>query len=191
MLIYRSESYTDEKLIELIRDYDDRGAFDELYNRHWKYLFTISFNILRDRDDSLDICQSIFLWVWEHRKTLNIKTSVKGYFYSSVKYKIANFIRSGKIRENFFDELQHVDTESFQENALEVKELKALIIQLVNDLPQKCKEVFQLSRYENLTHKQIADRLGISEKTVDDHILRALKKLKIPLNRLASIFLLL
>jgi RNA polymerase sigma-70 factor (family 1) len=191
MFRYNLESVTDEKLIELIRDDEDRAAFDELYNRHWKYLFTTSFNILRDRDESMDICQVVFLWLWEHRQTINIKTSIRGYLYSSVKYKIANFIRSGKVRASFFDELKRVDITSFQENELEVKELQILIVQLVNDLPQKCKEVFQLSRNENLTHKQIADKLGISEKTVDDHILRALKKLKTPLNRLASIFLLL
>lgn len=188
---YNLESSTDDKLIELIRETDDREAFDELYNRHWKYLFTVSFNMLRDRDESMDICQVVFLWLWEHRQTLNIKTSIRGYLYTSVKYKIANFIRKGKVRESFFDELKRVDIDSFQENELEVKELKILIASLVNDLPDKCKEVFQLSRNENLTHKQIAEKLGISEKTVDDHILRALKKLKTPLNRLASIFLML
>lgn len=182
-------TFTDDKLIELIRDHDDRGAFDELYNRHWKYLFTAAFNTLRDREDSLDICQTVFLWLWENRRKVNINTSVRGYLYSSVKYKIANFIRSGKIRNSFFDEMQRVDVESFSQNELEVKELKNLIGQLINDLPQKCKEVFQLSRNENLTHKQIADKLGISEKTVDDHILRAIKKLRAPLNRLASLFL--
>nr|WP_121272282.1 RNA polymerase sigma-70 factor [Pedobacter schmidteae] len=191
MCSYSSEGFTDEKLIELIREDDDRQAFDELYNRHWKYLFTASFNMTRDRDDSLDICQAVFLWLWEHRKTLNIKTSVRGYLYSSIKYKIANFIRRGKIRDHFFDELKRVDSTAFQENELEVKELKVLINQLINDLPQKCREVFQLSRNENMTHKQIADKLGISEKTVDDHILRALKKLKTPLNKLATVFLML
>ncbi len=189
MFQYNLESVTDEQLIQLIRDYDHREAFDELYSRHWNYLFTATFNNLRDRDDSLDICQSVFLWLWEHRKTLNIKTNIRGYLYSSIKYKIANFIRSGKIRSSYFDELQRVDTESFHENELEIKELKNLINQLVNELPEKCKEVFQLSRNENLTHKQIADKLGISEKTVDDHILRAIKKLRAPLNRLASLFL--
>lgn len=189
MFQYNLKSTTDEQLIELIRDYDSREAFDELYNRHWKYLFTASFNLLRDRDESMDICQIVFLWLWEHRNTINIKTNIRGYLYSSVKYKIANFIRSGKIRESFFDELKRVDTDTFQENELEVKELQIMIFHLVNDLPKKCKEVFQLSRNENLTHKQIADKLGISEKTVDDHILRALKKLKTPLNRLACIFI--
>lgn len=191
MFQYNLESATDEQLIELIRDAEDRGAFEELYNRHWKYLFTASFNMLRDRDESMDICQVVFLWLWEHRQTLNIKTSVRGYLYSSVKYKIANSIRNGKVRESFFEELKRVDVISFQENELEVKELQLLIGQLVNDLPLKCKEVFQLSRNENLTHKQIAEKLGISEKTVDDHILRALKKLKTPLNRLAGVFLML
>ena len=191
MVQYNLESATDEQLIGLICENDDRQAFDELYNRHWKYLFTASFNMLRDRDESMDVCQVVFLWLWEHRQTLSIKTSVRGYLYSSVKYKIANVIRRGKVRESFFEELKQADLASFEENELEIKELQALITNLVNELPQKCKEVFQLSRNENMTHKQIAEKLGISEKTVDDHILRALKKLKTPLNKLASVFLLL
>ncbi len=179
-------NFSDDKLIELIRG-DDREAFHELYNRHWKYLFTAAFNTLRDRDDSLDICQSVFLWLWEHRETLQITTSVRGYLYSSIKYKIANLIRSGKIRSGFFEEMQRVNMDTALENELEVKELKNLIAQLINKLPLRCKEVFELSRNENLTHKQIADKLGISEKTVDDHILRAIKKLRAPLNKLASL----
>lgn len=189
MLRYCSDDYTDEMLIVLIRD-DDRAAFDELYNRHWKFLFTAAYNTLRVREDSLDVCQSVFLWFWEHRKEVNIKTSIQGYLYTSVKYKIANLIRKGKVRDNFFDELKQIDPAAFEENQLELKELRNLITQLINELPHKCREVFQLSRSQHLTHKEIALKLNISEKTVDDHITRALKKLRGPLSRLALLFVL-
>lgn len=181
-------NYDDESLIELMRS-DNRQAFDELYNRHWKHLFTAAFNMLKVRDDSLDICQGVFLWLWEHRKTVNIKTNVQAYLYTSVKYKIANFIRNGKVRDSFFDELRDINTADFQDNYLEVKELKNLISVLINGLPDKCRTVFHLSRNENLSHREIALKLGISEKTVDDHITRALKKLREPLGRLAMLFL--
>lgn len=188
MLQHHIADFTDERLIEMIR-LDDRKAFDELYNRHWKYLFTAAFNTLRVREDSLDVCQAVFLWLWENRKEVSVKTSVQAYLYTSVKYKIANFIRNGKVRDSFFDELKRIDASAFEENELELKELKGLIAQLIGELPPKCKAVFELSRNEYLSHKEIAARLGISEKTVDDHITRALKKLRGPLNRLALLFM--
>ncbi|WP_316789139.1 RNA polymerase sigma-70 factor [Pedobacter frigoris] len=189
MITYRSADDTDERLMELISK-DDRMAFNELYNRHWKFLFTSAFHILKDRDDSLDICQAVFIWLWEHRKEVNIRTNVQAYLWTSVKYKIANFIRNGKVRDSFFDELKQLDASSFQQNELEVKELRMLIEQLIGELPEKCQTVFKLSRNEQLSHKEIAERLSISEKTVDDHITRALKKLRGPLSRLSMLFML-
>jgi len=188
MLTYSATDYTDDKLLEMMAA-DDRMAFDELYNRHWKSLFNSAYRTLKDREDSLDICQVVFLWFWEHRKTLKIKTSVQAYLWTAVKYKIANLIRNGKVKASFFEELKKVDVSVFVEKDLEIKELKLLIGQLTEQLPEKCKAVFKLSRDEQLSHRQIALKLGISEKTVDDHITRALKKLRGPLNRLAVLLM--
>lgn len=184
----KMDAYDDIQLIKLVRS-GDRLAFDELYNRHWQLTYTRAFNLLRDREDSLDVCQSVFLWLWENRQAVHIRSTLEGYLYTAVKYKIANLIRHGKVRESFFEEIKHTDTSAFESHDLEVKELKSLIHQLIDELPPKCREVFRLSRQDHLSHKEIAERLAISEKTVDDHITRALKKLRGPLNRLASIFL--
>lgn len=138
----------------------------------------------------MDICQALFVWLWENRLVLHITTTLKGYLYTAVKYKVANLIRNGKIRESLFDDLAPVDTLTYKSNELEIKELQGFIAQLIDGLPQRCKEVFLLSRNEHLSHKEIAVRLGISEKTVDEHIHRALNKLRLPLDRLAFIFLL-
>lgn len=184
MTTSRLAEYTDEKLMELIGG-DDRTAFDELYNRHWKYLFTSAFNMLKVKEDSFDVCQAVFLWLWEHRKQVYIRSSVQAYLWTAVKYKIANLIRNGKVRDSFFDELKRLPPSSFQMHELEVREMRMLIEQMIAELPEKCQEVFRLSRNEQFSHREIAKRLSISEKTVDDHITRALKKLRGPLNRLA------
>lgn len=179
---------SDSELIELLRT-GNYGAFTEIYNRHWKFLFEAAYNVSRKREDSLDVCQSVFLWVWENRAQLKATTNLKGYLFTAVKFKIANQIRNGKYREGLFEDLEKIDSRVHQVDELEIKELKNFIAQLINELPNKCREVFLLSRTEHLSHKEIAERLGISEKTVDAHILAALKKLRVPLEHLALIFL--
>jgi RNA polymerase sigma-70 factor (family 1) len=184
------KSLTDPELTELIRQ-GDKSAFTEIYNRHWQFLYSSAYNILRNKADSMDVCQSVFLWVWENRKVMQIKTNVGGYLYTAVKYKIANLIKKGKVSEVLVESAIRASVESTEINQIEVKQLKAFIDQLIDDLPRKCREVFLLSRNEHMSHKEISIHLGISEKTVDAHITRALKKLRVPLNRLASIWLML
>jgi RNA polymerase sigma-70 factor (ECF subfamily) len=179
----------DEELLSLLKE-GDYGAFTEIYNRYWKLLFNTAYNVNRNREDSLDVCQSVFLWFWENRSKVKVTASLKIYLQTAVKYKIANLIRNGKVRESLFDDLAKVDLQTYVANELEIKELKGLIAQLFDELPKKCREVFLLSREQHLRHKEIAERLGIAEKTVDAHITKALQKLKTPLSKLASIFLL-
>lgn len=176
---------TDQELFALLAR-GDKQAFTELYNQHWKFLYNAVYNILRHHQDTLDVCQGLFIWVWENHQHLVIKTNFRSYLYVAAKYKIANIIRSGRVRESLFDgtDFEQISAGAF--NEFEVKELKNLIQQLVNSLPPKCREIFVMSREESLTHKQIAERLDISEKTVDEQISRALKKLRPMLGKLTS-----
>jgi RNA polymerase sigma-70 factor (family 1) len=180
--------FSDQQLASLLKEGDEL-AFTEIYNRHWKFLFSAAYNALRHKEDSLDICQSVFMWVWENHKSITITTNLQSYLYTAIKYKVANLIRQGKVRESLLDDVMVSEIRMDEKQELEIKELKHFINQLVNELPDKCRDVFLLSREEHLSHKQIAERLGISEKTVDDHITRALKKLRDPLGKMASIFL--
>lgn len=181
---------SDIELVALITQ-GNQAAFTEVYNRYWKLLYTAAYNALKNQQDSMDLCQSIFLWIWEHRQHVRIKNNLRSYLYTALKYKIANLIRNGKVRESLIDDILLAGIAAPEINHLEVKELKSFIEQLIADLPDKCRQTFLLSREEHLSHKEIAQRLGISEKTVDDHISRALKRLKGPLDRLAFIWLLL
>jgi len=186
MLDYKS--CNDFELLELLRE-DDHAAFTEIYDRYWSVIYTASYRALNHRQDCMDVCQGIFLWLWENRLTIKVKTTLQGYLYTAVKYKIANLIRNGKVRETLLEDILTSDVRSDEARELEVKELKYFITQLIQELPEKCREVFLLSRDEHLSHKQISQKLGISEKTVNDHITRALKKLREPLSRMATIFL--
>lgn len=176
-------SHTDSELIALIRE-DDLTAFNAIYHRHWQGLYQSAFNILRDNDMVMDILQEVFIWLWEHRSALQI-LSLKSYLHSAVKYKVANCIRHGKIRQTFFDEVQRAELSYTMDETLEFKELKAIVEQFTANLPERCKEVFTLSRMDFFTNKEIAARLGISEKTVENQITIALKKLRLSLGRIS------
>lgn len=178
---------TDQELIDAMR-MGNQDAFEEVYERHWSLLYRSAYNVLREEAGSLDVVQDVFIWFWEHREKL-VVNSIRGYLLTAVKYKVANYIRSGKVRASFYDRIPKVDLDvAFPNEALEIKELQAMINQLTEALPDRCREVFQLSRNEHLTNKEIALRLGISEKTVENQINKAIKKLRANLGRF-SVFM--
>lgn len=125
----------------------------------------------------MDIVQDIFVWIWERRETLQIQ-SLQAYLKAAVKFKVANYIRAGKIRASFFDELKPIEAGAPGDNAAEVRELKAIIDQSILELPDKCRNIYLLSKQERLSNKEIAERLGISVKTVEAQMTIALKRIR-------------
>ena len=96
-------NYSDEELVRLLAT-GDQAAFDTVYNRHWEMLFNSAFFVTRDVAVSKDILQDVFVWLWEHRQHSNI-VSLKAYLRAAVKFKVANWLRSGRIRENILHQL--------------------------------------------------------------------------------------
>jgi RNA polymerase sigma-70 factor (family 1) len=164
-----------------------------LYKRHWADLYKFAFFILRDKDACKDIVQDVFIWVWEHKKGLEIQAP-KSYLKTAVKYKIANYMRAGNIRNSFFEEASKLENAKSMPGVDEFSELKELnnIIQItVANLPIKCQEIFRLSREENLSNKEIAEHLGISIKTVENQITIALHRIRTNVEpHLITVFLL-
>ncbi len=181
-------NYSDEELICLLNQ-GEKKAFDEIYRRYWNPMFQSAYNVVRDWDACMDIIQELFIWIWSHRSSMKV-TTLKGYLFAAVKFKVANYIRYGKIRESFFDDVRKLGEPSVSvEESVEVKDLLVVIARFTGELPEKCREVFMLSRNEHLSNKEIAARLGISVKTVENQITVALKKLRSSLVRLSSFLL--
>ncbi|QIL37951.1 RNA polymerase sigma-70 factor [Pedobacter sp. HDW13] len=177
MSVKSLKSESEEYLILLVKE-GDYTAFDELYNRHWSALYGMAYNILRDHSSSKDIVQDIFIWFWEHRDQWNL-TSCKGYLLTAVRFKTANYIRANKARNEFYLGISQKDRAPIDESMLmEVRQLESLIHRITEELPERCREVFSMSRFEQLSNKEIAEKMNISEKTVEGHITAALKKMK-------------
>jgi RNA polymerase sigma-70 factor, Bacteroides expansion family 1 len=179
--------YTDSELLDLLKS-GNAAAFDEIYQRHWNTLFKSAYYLLQDRAASMDVVQDVFVWLWENRDHV-VLTTLKGYLVMAVRYKVANFIRHQKVRSAFITQnIVPEISQATEEWVLELKELKSVIASFTETLPSRCKEVFYLSRHEHLSNREIAYRLGISEKTVENQLTTALRKLRV---RLGSMSLLL
>jgi RNA polymerase sigma-70 factor (ECF subfamily) len=157
----------------------DANAFDLLYSRHWSGMYQAAYFLLRDQDASMDIVQDIFAWLWEKRQQLDIH-AVPAYLRSAVRFKVANYIQSGKIREDFYAELADIPLPAAPgpQDLLELNDLKVIIQQVISQLPERCREIFLLSRDSRLTNQQIADLLNISIKTVEAQKTIALKRIR-------------
>ncbi|MCA0380799.1 MAG: RNA polymerase sigma-70 factor [Bacteroidetes bacterium] len=158
---------------------DDTAAFDQLYKAHWQPMYKLALYFLKDEAAAMDIVQDVFVWIWQQRQQIKVHTSVQAYLKTAVKYKLANYIRSGKVRQDLLDNwvMETTYTHTGQDSA-ELRELKAIIQQTIEGLPEKCREVFTLSRNHGLTNQQIAEKLGISVKTVENQMTIALRRLR-------------
>lgn len=175
-------AFTDERLLELLKR-GDESAFTEIYHRYSEILYRFAWNILQEEDECADAVQEVFIWFWENRGTLRV-TALKYYLLAAVKYKLIRTIRNSKRREEILA-TRYEATSAYAEEDIELKELMAIIQHFTETLPPRAKEIFHLSREEYLTNREIAARMHISEKTVENQMTIALKKLKHTLGRLS------
>ncbi|MGH2645567.1 MAG: RNA polymerase sigma-70 factor [Chitinophagaceae bacterium] len=181
-------TYTDEQLLELLKTGNEE-AFTEIYQRYAETLYRFAWNILQEEDECADAVQEVFIWFWENRQKLQV-TVLKYYLLAAVKYKLIKSIRNSKRREDILS-ARPEKLSSYEEEGIELKELKAIIYHFTEELPPRAKEIFHLSRDEYMSNREIASRLHISEKTVENQITITLKKLRRTLGHLSfwTIFL--
>ena len=160
---------------------DDQAAFASLYRRHWEPLFLTTIRVIGSREDAEDVIQEVFTSLWDRRKVLQLTGPLAAYLHASVKYKAISYIEKNITRRNYLAALNKAAEDAAPASAdvqLRVKEVQLLIQTVIANMPPKMREVYQLSRQDHLTHKEIAARLGISEETVKKHIQNALQLLR-------------
>lgn len=183
---------SDNMLIIRIRN-DSKDAFKLLYNRYNKKLYYFSLRYLGDNEEAEELVQSVFINIWEHRKSLDETRSVKNYIYQSAVNYIYNYLKKKAIRARFVEaELQKGELHSNQSyDQIFFHDLESSISSIVETLSPRQQKIFQLSRLEGLSHEEIAKNLDLSVRTVENQIYRALKIIKSKLKgEIFSIFLL-
>jgi len=173
----------DAELLDLVKG-DNMEAFEELYNRHWKNLYAFAYKRVRSKEVAEEIVQDFLANLWAGRKTMMIKTSFEGYIYTAIRNLVFNYIAKETRRKAYshFLELFKVDADNSTEEMITTRDLQENIEKGLDNLPEKCRSVFELSRHENKSNKEIAAELGISEKTVEGHLTKAIKRLRVTLN---------
>lgn len=173
---YTSKDWTDDILLDLIRLEDDRAAFAELYDRYWNTLIEMAGKRVGSLEAAEEVVQDIFVSLYIRRKELNVPTTLEAYLKTALKYQVYKVYRSQKTHENYLNAVIHSQGISpvMPDHVLEEKQLRERIYQVSAKMPDNCREVFLLSRFEQLSHKDIASKLDISVAMVKKHITTAM-----------------
>jgi len=157
--------------------------FEKLFKEYFAYLSNVAFAMVKDEDDSYDIVQQVFVKFWDKRFDVDIDDNIKAYLHRATKNTALNFIDKNKRKVDFDDAaLADMSEHSEEDNSDFLSgEVEEAIRKAIADLPEKCQIVFNLSRYSEKSNKEIAEELDINLKTVEKHISRALKELRVKL----------
>lgn len=180
---------TDNELAALLIN-GDQGAYTQLYNRFKGILYVHAYRILQDKEDAKDIVQELFTVLWVKRDSLTLKTGIASYLYAAVRNRVFDKISSKKVESRYFESLKDFSLEEgySTDSVVQEKELSALIEKEIAALPDKMRQIFELSRKNNLSHKEIATQLILSDKTVKKQVNNALRILRLKLGSLNTIF---
>lgn len=155
----------------------DITAFEMIFRTYYQPLCSYAYTFLQDKEEAEEIVQSTFMSVWEKHNTISIRTSVKSYLYAMVRNACLNVIKHEKIKQKHAVEEIALSPHSHDSVSSTVAslELETKIQEAMEKLPEQCRLVFKLSRFEELKYSEIAEQLNISVKTVENHMGKALK----------------
>ena len=173
------DKYSGKRIIDSF-ELKDLSTFEAIYRRYWSELFDAAYQRIHSAEKAEEIIQELFVELWEKREQIQIKESVAAYLFTALKFRILNYLRHEKVREAHLQIIR--DNVPVSTNCLEeeiyVNELDTAYKSEVNNLPEKCRAAFELSRNEQLSFKEIAIKLNVSVNTVEKHVGKALKVLR-------------
>ena len=180
----------DENLLLRIRE-GDEVAFELVFFRYKGKLYDFIRRSIPASEDVESMVQEIFVRLWANREQLDPDKSLNAFLYTMARNEIFGHLRKLLVRRKYLEELSYTLNEISEttERQLEFNELKSIVSQLIRSMPEKRREIYLLSRNEGLKYKEIAEKLGISENTVDSQIRKALTFLKENLRIKMSLFL--
>ncbi len=178
-MINKIDSITDDLLVAKLRE-NDEDAFKSLYDRYSKKIYFFSLRYIGSKEETEELVQSIFINLWEHRSSLNETLAIKSYIYRSAVNYITNYLKKKAIRTRFNESEIHktgILSNHIYEQVF-LHDLESTINSIVDNLPAQQQKIFRLSRHKGLTNKEIASKLDLSVRTVENQMYRVLKVIR-------------
>lgn len=161
---------------------DREIEFEIVFKKHFKNLHAYACTIVRDEVMAEEMVQNVFCRLWEKTDQIEIRESVSGYLYRSVYHESLNYLKHLKVREAYQSYAIHqMENTNNTSHNLELRELESRLEIALKELPEKCRTIFQMSRFEELKYQEIADRLELPVKTVENQMGKALRLLRVKL----------
>lgn len=171
-------SLSDAELFRMTQQEDDTKAYEILYYRYWPKLIDAAYKRVTSRQAAEDLVQELFISVYQRRTQIEFTSSLHAYLSQALKYKILNEYRAASTRNAYSHFFLNTVCKNDFANPVEAKELAKQIDTVLSSLPEKCRQVFILSRKDKFSNKEIAEQMKISVSTVEKHIVKALKILR-------------
>lgn len=158
----------------------DHTAFEIIFRSYYAGLVVFSNQFLQDRDAAEELVQGFFVTLWEKRRQINENAAVRSYLFTSIRNRSLNYLRHKSVEKDVLEKLEELASSHpvFYENVYLRKELRIRILESIEALPPRAREVFIMSRNQGMSNDEIADKLQISKRTVEKHISQALKALR-------------
>lgn len=173
---------SDKYLFERIKA-GDKSAFDALFRLYYQDLCRFAIFLSCNTEDAEEIVQDVFYRLWIKRQNIEIKISAKAYLFTAVRNSVYNIHKHEKIKKRYIEESKLDNTDANAEELDINEDIYKRIDSVIDQMPEKRREVFKLSKVEGLKYKEIAEKLNISIKTVENHMGEALKFLRANLNK--------
>ena len=186
-------NYTDDELVAAIMRNNEK-AFRLIFDRYWKLVYKNAFSQLHDADACMELVNDIFQSIWQNRQRSDI-LNLRNYLTAATRYRIYSHRNSINnkplIYVESYDDIEPVTENGYAPVTTRLRDLNWQIESSLNEMPRRCREMFLLSRNEHLTNQQIAQRLGISQRTVENQISIALKYLRVKLRQVSIVIIVL
>jgi RNA polymerase sigma-70 factor, ECF subfamily len=169
----------ENEVVEQIRS-GSKTAFEDVFKMHYSHLCSYANKFVLDIDAAEEIIQELFFQIWQKKEDLDITTSLKSYLFRAAHNSSLNYIKHKNIQLKYKEQTiaEQQDFSYVQSGSSEINELQNKIRQAIDKLPQERRKVFVMNRYDELSYKEVAEKLNISVKTVENQIGKALKFLR-------------
>ena len=185
------DQLSDRDLTQMIAN-EDQNAYRMLFEKYAPRIYSFSLNFLGNKNDAEELVQDAFLKIWEKRNILNSSQNIKAFIFKITTNILYDFVRHKNIEHAFEDyaRLNYTINENYTWHEIIFREMKQNLDSLVAQMPEQQQIIFRLSKLDGFTNEEIAQKLNLSKRTVENHLYRALSFLKKQLKKESFVFLL-